>query len=212
MSDEQRLHLSGPAGVIEAVLTTPSELTSPALVGVVCHPHPLGGGSMDNKVVATLVRLLRDRGIPVLRFNFRGVGGSAGQFAEGVGEQEDLRAVLDYARSDLGARRVLLAGFSFGSYIAAAVASSPVAGLSVQQLLLIAPPVHNYPFASLALPGERTVIVQGDADEIVPAALVLEWAAQVQPAPVVIRMADCSHFFHGRLSELKALLDARLRV
>ena len=207
---EHRLSLPGPAGVLEAVLTVPATLSSSDTVAVVCHPHPLQGGSMDNKVVSTLVRLYRDRGLCVLRFNFRGVGGSSGTNDEAVGEVDDLEAVLRWAQVELGAVRLELAGFSFGSYIAAAGAGRLASlGLLLEHLVLVAPPVHHYPFASLSLPAPL-VVVQGEADEVVPPAQVFAWVASLEPAPRLIRFADCGHFFHGRLGELKAELAAAL--
>ena len=209
---EQRLSLPGPAGVLEAVLTVPATIADLTTVAVVCHPHPLQGGTMDNKVVSTLVRLYRDRGLRVLRFNFRGVGGSSGQHAEAVGEVDDLMAVLGWAQAELGATRLELAGFSFGSYIAAAGAARlPATGLALEHLVLVAPPVHHYPFASLTLPA-ATVVVQGEADEVVPPAQVFAWVASLAAAPRLIRFADCGHFFHGRLGELKAELAAALEM
>lgn len=207
---EHRLSLSGPAGVLAAVLTVPAARAPGNAVAVVCHPHPLHGGSMDNKVVSTLVRLYRDLGLRVLRFNFRGVGGSAGVHDNAVGEVEDLVAVLAYARAELGATQLELAGFSFGSYVAAAGAGRlPALGLALEHLVLVAPPVHHYPFASLSLPA-ATVVVQGEADEVVPPAQVFAWVASLDPAPRLIRFADCGHFFHGRLGDLKTELAACL--
>jgi alpha/beta superfamily hydrolase len=207
---EHRLSLAGPAGALEAVLTMPDTVTTAGVFAVVCHPHPLQGGAMENKVVSTLVRLCRDRGVPALRFNFRGVGASAGVHDEGVGEIDDLEAVLHWGQAELGGQALWLAGFSFGSYIAAAGAARAVAlGLDVEHLVLVAPPVHHYPFASLRLP-PATVVVQGDADEVVPPAEVFAWVAGLVPPPRLIRLADCGHFFHGRLGELKAELAAVL--
>jgi alpha/beta superfamily hydrolase len=205
---EHRLTLPGPAGQIEAVLTMPEAVTLLGAFAVVCHPHPLHGGAMENKVVATLVRLYRDHGLPALRFNFRGVGASAGHHDHAIGEVDDLAAVLRWGQASLGADTLLLAGFSFGSYIAAAgVARAQALGLRLEHLVLVAPPVHHYPFAALPLPA-ATVVVQGDADEVVPPAEVFAWVEGLSPPPRLIRFAACGHFFHGRLAELKAELAA----
>ncbi len=207
---EHPLELVGPAGRLQAVLTWPEQLVRPGLVAVVCHPHPLHGGRMDNKVVATLVRLCRDQGLPVLRFNFRGVGRSEGRHADAVGEIDDLMAVLTWAQTELGASSVRLAGFSFGSYIAAqAVDRLPELGLSLERLILVAPPVQKYAYPEVEPPA-GTLLVQGDADEVVAAEAVWAWAASRQSPPEQIVLAGAGHFFHGRLTELKAELAARL--
>lgn len=210
LSGEHPERIPGPAGVIEAVLTVPEGCTSAAHFAVVCHPHPLHGGAMGNKVVSTLVRLYRDLGLPSIRFNFRGVGASEGVHDHAKGEVDDLEAVLRWARDTLGGQAVSLAGFSFGSYVAAA-GSQRLAGLGLKSrgLILVAPPVHHYPFVGLSLP-EPTLVVQGDADEVVPAEEVFTWVEGLQPAPVLIRMDSAGHFFHGRLTDLKAELASRL--
>ena len=134
-------HAHGPAGRLEVRLTLPPTVR-PGQVAVVCHPHPLFGGTMDNKVVTTTVRAYKELGLPVVSFNFRGVGASAGIHDHGRGEVDDLLAVVDWAVAQTGAQALYLAGFSFGSYIAAAaVGRLP---LALKQLLLLAPPVHQH--------------------------------------------------------------------
>lgn len=206
---EHPLEISGPAGRLEAVLTMPGDAASLRRVAVVCHPHPLQAGTMDNKVVTTLVRLFRDRGLPALRFNFRGVGASEGVHDHARGEVDDLAAVLAWAKAE-GAEQVILAGFSFGSFIAASgVARMAGLGLGLERLVLVAPPVHHYPFADLVIP-PGTLVAQGDADEVVPPDEVFAWVASLNPPPVLIRLEGCGHFFHGRLTELKNGLAAHL--
>lgn len=203
--------LAGPVGNIELVLTVPSECRSGSMA-VVCHPHPLHGGTMDNKVVATLVRVYRDHGIPVLRFNFRGVGASEGLHDQARGEVDDLMSVIRFGQQELVAEELWLAGFSFGSYVAAEGARrvSALQGISLRQLVLVAPPVHHYPYDGLVLP-EGTVVVQGDEDEVVPAGQVLDWVHGLVPVPTLLEFPGCGHFFHGRLTELKARLGELLR-
>lgn len=193
-------YVQGQTGRLETRLTVPSTPKA-GQVAVVCHPHPLFGGTMDNKVVTTIVRAYKEQGIAVVSFNFRGVGHSEGVHDNGIGEIDDAMAVITWALAQTQATELYLAGFSFGSYIAAATVSR-LSALPVQlkQLLLIAPPVHHYPFTGLELPAS-TVVVQGDADEVVPADEVFAWAKQ--QSLTVIRFADCSHFFHGRLTELR---------
>lgn len=207
---EHRLEIPGPAGVLEAVLTVPPAVANATHFAVVCHPHPQQGGTMDNKVVSTLVRLFRDHGLPTIRFNFRGVGRSEGHFDLARGEIDDLEAVLRWAREELGAHDITLAGFSFGSYIAAAGSQRlPDLGQGLEHLILVAPPVHHYPFETLFIPF-NAVVAMGDADEVVPPEAVFAWVESLNPPPILLRFAGCGHFFHGRLSDLKAELAPHL--
>ncbi len=194
---ESNWEISGPAGLLEADWMQADDAESPAALAVVVHPHPLGGGTMNNKVVTTLARTCRDLGMAVVRFNFRGVGRSAGVHDHGRGELDDLRAVIEMARHRLPGVPLHLAGFSFGSYIAAAGADQ------VRSLLLIAPPVENYPFARLTL-AHPVAVLQGDQDELVSVQSVRDWVAEAQ-VDTYHELAGCSHFFHGRLPELSAL-------
>lgn len=197
-------YVQGQAGRIEVRLLMPEQAKA-NVFAVVCHPHPLYGGTMDNKVVTTLTRTFKDLAIPVVSFNFRGVGQSEGLHDYARGEVDDLLAVIAWAKQQTQAEKLYLAGFSFGSYVAAAGASRLTEG-QLQQLLLVAPPVHHYAFNDLTLPITQTLVIQGDADEVVPAEEVFAWAAQQQLS--VIKFANCSHFFHGRLVELRqALLE-----
>lgn len=197
---ERALVIAGPAGAIELRVQVPTDCRAGA-VAVVCHPHPLFGGSMDNKVVATLCRAYRARGLAVVRFNFRGVGSSEGRFDQGQGEQDDLRAVLAWARDALQASAVCLAGFSFGSAVAAAVGLAPMA-LRLRELVLVAPPVTRYAMPPGPLPASVRVIY-GDADEVVEPAAIADWLAKARGEAEVKVLAGASHFFHGRLTELK---------
>lgn len=161
---------------------------------------------MDNKVVTTLVRFFAEQGAAVVRFNFRGVGGSAGSFDDGQGEGEDLRAVVAWLRTQYPAATasLWLAGFSFGSYVSARMA--PVLGAA--RLLSIAPPVTRWAFGAIKRIGGPWVIVQGDQDEVVEAAAVYRWIDSLDPPPVLLRMPTATHFFHGLLLELRAQLTA----
>lgn len=198
---EEKMTISGPAGPLEAVLTMP-ENADGSRFAVVCHPHPLFSGTMNNKVVTTLVRTFRDLGMPVVRFNFRGVGESAGQFNEGRDETEDLLAVLKWCQAKWPEARAWQAGFSFGSYVAYRASQS----YDFEQLLIVAPPVHRGHFDGLPRPNCPMLVVQGEADEVVPPDDVFAWLDTLSPAPDIIRMPDTSHFFHGKLVELKELL------
>lgn len=196
------LTLKGPAGTIEAVLTEPAEALDPSAIAVVCHPHPLHEGTMNNKVVHTLARSFAKRGIPAMRFNFRGVGGSSGSYDAGDGEVDDALAVADELRARFGDRPLWLAGFSFGSFVALrAAARTPCAGL-----ILIAPPVQRFAFDQ-ALPDCPILVVQGDSDEVVDCAEVEAWVHGAKPTPRFELLPGVGHFFHGRLTDLRKIVE-----
>lgn len=175
-------------------------------IAIVCHPHPMHGGSKDNKVVHTLCRAWRDQGVSCLRFNFRGVGKSEGVFDNGHGEYMDLCSIIHFVKTRFGQdKKILLAGFSFGAYIAAKYASIN----HVNALVLVAPPVHYIDFVKSQVFASSTLIVQGDADEVVNVDSVVDWFnkdrnERVSSVQLKI-LKDASHFFHGRLSELKII-------
>lgn len=205
----QREQLAGPAGRLEAVVEQDRE--TPDFIAIVCHPHPLFGGTMDNKVVTTLTRMVRDKGGVVVRFNFRGVGESQGAYSDGIGETEDLLAVHSWLRQQWPSLPLWLAGFSFGSFVAARGAEILNAnGDLVNNLLLVAPPVHHYPFTDIESTGCPVTVVQGEEDEVVPAEQVFQWAASTPLQPDLIRFPECGHFFHGRLVELKEAAASHL--
>lgn len=197
-------YVQGQAGRIEVSLASPITPVSDC-VAVICHPHPLYGGTMDNKVVTTISRAFKEQNIACVMFNFRGVGHSEGKHDDAHGEVDDLLTVIEWAMAQTQATQLYLAGFSFGSYVAAA-AIPRLASLNInlKKLYLIAPPVHHYPFNTLTLPTQQSLVIQGDADEVVPAEQVFAWAARQQLA--IINFEGCSHFFHGRLVELRQSL------
>jgi hypothetical protein len=199
----QRL-LDGPVGALEARFGRPDgELKGIALI---CHPHPLFGGSMDNKVVTTLEKVFLARHCGTLRFNFRGVGQSAGEHDDARGEIDDLAAVAEHARSLQPELPLWLAGFSFGSYVAAALAEqTPPAGL-----ITVAPPVSRWGYAGLGPIACPWWVVQGDADDVVDPAAVFRYIADRAEQPHLIRLDGAGHFFHGRLIELRDRLLAAL--
>lgn len=190
--------IPGPAGQLE-VMTTWPESGSPTGVGVICHPDPRQGGTMKNKVVTITARALMDLGLATVRFNFRGIGLSAGEYGHAQGELADLNAILDWVTTALPGQPLWLAGFSFGSYISALAAQAA----KPSRLISIAPPVNHYAFDQLTQIHCPWLVIQGDEDEVVPFAQVQAWAAH-PPSPLqLITMAGATHFFHGRLLELR---------
>ncbi|HEX7373582.1 MAG TPA: alpha/beta fold hydrolase [Steroidobacteraceae bacterium] len=197
----QPLTIPGPLGPLEARLENPlADGVAPTAIGVVCHPHPLHGGTMQNKVVHTVARAMQEAGAPTVRFNFRGVGQSAGTYAQGVGEIDDALAVIAWARDHWQCESVWLAGFSFGAAVAlhAALVAQPA------KLVTVAPPVGRLITQPIARPSCPWLIVQGDRDELVDFETVQRWAASYAPqAPHTLVVKDAEHFFHGRLGELR---------
>lgn len=195
----QPLTIAGPAGPLEALLDAPAALTSPKAVAVICHPHPLYGGTMTNKVVHMLAKSFNDSGAPAVRFNYRGVGASAGSFDEGNGETADAVAALDWAAQRWPGAQLWLGGFSFGG----AVAIRAAAAREVTRLVTVAPAIRRVSVDTSALPRCPWLIVQGDADELVDAADVQQWAQALPEAPRVAVLNGVEHFFHGRLNDLR---------
>jgi uncharacterized protein len=194
--------IAGPAGVLEAVVdasAAPSIATA-----LICHPHPLQQGTMSNKVVTTVARAFNRIGADAVRFNFRGVGKSAGRFADGSGEREDALAAAAWCRRRWPGRPLYLGGFSFGAEIAAAIAARAVpAGL-----VTVAPPVERLGDDFVA-PKCPWLLIHGDADEVVPPGPVIEWCASLPAPPKIVLLPGVGHFFHGRLAELaKAVTEA----
>ena len=188
------VEIPGPAGVIEAAID--SSVETPAAVAVICHPHPQQQGTMHNKVVTTLARAFTKLGAVSVRFNFRGVGSSAGSYAEGVGEREDALAVVAWCRARWRDCPLYLGGFSFG----AAIALSIAARVAPRGLITVAPAVDRLP-ADLVPPACPWVLVHGGADEVVPVEPVLAWCATLVAPPRIV-LLGAGHFFHGRLPAL----------
>ncbi len=200
--------LPGPAGDLE-LLATPvkTDITQQSAIAIICHPHPLFGGTMTNKVVSTLARALGDLGLRTVRFNFRGVGKSGGTFADGIGEREDLLAVVQWVKTVAPESAVWLAGFSFGAAISAHVATQ----MPVAQLVSVAPPVPRFDLLDLPPITCPWIVVQGEEDDVVLPQDVYAWLATRNPAPQLIRMPGAGHFFHGQLLELRHLLETALQ-
>ena len=192
----RRALIDGPAGPLEVVANVPE--SDPAGLALVAHPLPTHGGTLDNKVVQTLAKTFFALGYATVRFNFRGVGQSAGTFDEGIGETEDAMAALAHARKELGeSLPLVLAGFSFGTYVQTRVAQR----VTPQRMVLVGPAVKR--FAVGNVPAD-TIVIHGEEDEVVPLADVLAWA-RPQELPIVV-FPGCTHFFHGRLPQLQRVI------
>jgi len=195
-STTRRALIDGPAGPLEVVANVPDK--TPAGLALIAHPLPTHGGTLDNKVVQTLAKTFFALGYASVRFNFRGVGQSAGTFDEGIGETEDAMAALAHYRHELGeSMPLVLAGFSFGTFVQTRVAQR----VTPQRMVLVGPAVKR--FAVGHVPAD-TIVIHGEEDEVVPLADVLAWA-RPQELPVVV-FPGCTHFFHGRLPQLQRVI------
>jgi uncharacterized protein len=203
MSLAERLTIEGPAGTLEAIVEDIGA-EGPSYA-VVCHPHPLMGGTMDNKVVTTLARSLRETGIPTLRFNFRGVGASTGVFDQGRGETADADAAASWGAQRWPGRNLVIAGFSFGGYVAWRLALERRA----RYLITVAPAIQRIDESTIAVPKCPWLIVQGDADDVIDPAEVARWVDGLDPKPQLVMLRGVGHYFHGRLQDLReAVIDA----
>lgn len=198
--------IDGPVGRLEALLwSTPPE-TAPA-AAVVCHPHPLFSGTMHNKVVYQTAKTIHERGWPVLRFNFRGAGLSAGAFDHGRGEQDDVRAALDYLADEFPGLPLLVAGFSFGSWVGSLAAAPDARVVSFIGLGL---PVNDTDMAYLARCGKPKLIVQGGRDGFGSRATVEALFAKIPEPKRLVIVEGADHFFTGRLPEVAAAINSWL--
>jgi alpha/beta superfamily hydrolase len=210
-ANTQKLQLQGPAGVIECLrdeATLTAEQRAPRGVAVIAHPHPLFGGTMDNKVVQTLARAFVQCGWTAVRFNFRGVGASGGSYDEGRGELDDLLAVVDGLAPS---GPLALAGFSFGSFVTTHALSRLWTQREIDKVVLVGAAASRFDLAVLPPDAhERTLLVHGELDDTVPLASVMDWARpQVLPVTVV---PGGAHFFHGQLGLLKSLVVRHLHA
>ncbi|MGB0126733.1 MAG: alpha/beta fold hydrolase [Rhodocyclaceae bacterium] len=201
----QRVLIEGAAGPIETVLDLPPAVRGIALL---CHPHPLFGGTLHNKVVQTLAKAMRDLGYAALRPNFRGVGESAGHHDHGIGESEDMLRVIDYGRDRFGDLPVVLGGFSFGGYVQTRVARRLTqADRPPQRIVLIGLAAGfvtgGRTYAAEAVPPD-TLLIHGEQDDTVPLANVFDWARPQELPVIVVPGAD--HFFHRRLHLIRDIV------
>jgi alpha/beta superfamily hydrolase len=198
----RRTTIDGPAGALEVVVNAPE--SPPAGIALIAHPHPQQGGTLDNKVAQTLARTFFALGYAAVRFNFRGVGHSGGAFDDGIGETDDALAVLAWARETFGTELpIVLAGFSFGTFVQTRVARR----VAPQRMVLVGPAVRR--FAVEHVPAD-TIVIHGEEDDVVPLADVLAWA-RPQELPVIV-FPGCGHFFHGRLPQLARVITGMWQV
>jgi len=204
-SQESTFLFPGTVGDIE-VLTAVPEHHQPIASVIICHPHPLYGGTMQNKVVSTLARAFQNLSLRTVRFNFRGVGRSVGTHDEGRGEVADVIVLAQWLQALFPHDALWLAGFSFGGFVAASAATQ----LSIARLVSVAPQVSR--FLSPKLPAVTCpwLIIQGEQDEIVSPEEVYAWVETLQPKPQLIRLPGAGHFFHGQLLELRQRLEMAL--
>ncbi len=202
---ERRL-IEGPVGAIECAIDRPTDAAhadsprdTPRGVAVVAHPHPLFGGTMDNKVAQTLARALVLLGYETVRFNFRGVGATAGTHDEGRGESDDLLAVVAAMRRP--GLPLVLGGFSFGAYVTTLAAARLSGGDAAERLVLVGPSTQR---ATPAPVPADTLVIHGEQDDVVPLSATLDWA-RPQQLPVIV-MPGVGHFFHGQLTQLRQLI------
>jgi len=193
----ESIEIAGPAGVLDTLYVSPEgECLG---VAVICHPNPLQGGTHTNKVVQTAARALMQMGYACYCPNLRGVGASAGQHDHGVGEVEDVLAVVAFAREQHGSLPLLLAGFSFGAFVAARTRQR----IETEKLLLIGVAVGKYPIPTPSVPAD-TLVIHGETDEVIALSEVLDWA-RPQDLPVIV-FPGVGHFFHGKLVQLAACI------
>ncbi len=201
--------ISGPAGDIEVILEVPTNVDHRYLA-MLGHPHSLQGGTMQNKVVTTMARAFRELSIASIRFNFRGVGRTAGEYDKGIGESQDMLYLLSLCECTNA--MVFFAGFSFGSYVAFKALTEYQANYSEPTALItIAPSVHHYDYSLELRPNTPWLIVIGQEDEIVPVPSVTEFVQAHILSPEVEYFPDTGHFFHGKLLDLKAVLQTYIR-
>jgi uncharacterized protein len=205
--ESRNLFLDGPAGRLEAILWKPASTAAPRLAAVVSHPHPLFGGTMHNKVVYQVAKTLDRVGLPVLRFNFRGAGLSAGAHDRGIGEQEDVRTSLDFLAAEFPAVPLLLAGFSFGAWVGLRVGC---ADKRVERLIALGTPVNSSDFSFLKNCTKPKLLVHGEKDEYGAIEKVKALVASLPGENRLDIVSQADHFFVGKLDKVDAAITAWL--
>ncbi len=205
---ENPIFIDGPVGVLEALHLPVTDARGIALV---CHPNPSQGGTMLNKVVSTLQRTARDSGLSTLRFNYRGTGKSAGEHDMRSGEVDDAQAALAWLQEQHPDLPIYLLGFSFGGFVAGSLSGRlEQAGTAVEQLYLVAPAVMRFDAEHSLASNCKLSVIQPEDDEVIDPELVYQWSAELTQPHELLKVAECGHFFHGRLPELKQRVAERL--
>jgi alpha/beta superfamily hydrolase len=203
---KQELFIPGPLGNLEAVIQLPNNPIE--RVGVICHPNPLQEGTMQNKVVTTVARTFNAMGVAAVRFNYRGVGQSSGTYGNITGEVDDGLAIVRWVKAQWPQANLWLAGFSFGAYIAAALAAQE----PTEHLISIAPAVDRMPYKQLPHIACPWLVIQGEEDDVVIPASVYAWFDQLDANKTLIKMPETGHFFHGKLIELQQVITNNIHV
>jgi alpha/beta superfamily hydrolase len=199
--------IAGPAGSLEVAHQPPAASVAARGIALVAHPLPLQGGTMDNKVAVTLAKTLHQLGYATMRFNFRGVGRSEGAWDEGIGETDDAEAALAHLTNIYpGAGGLVLAGFSFGTFVQTRLWHRIQASRPVERVVMAGPAVNRFKIDSVP---DDTIVVHGEEDDVVPLADVMTWA-RPQHLPIVV-FPGCGHFFHGRLTQLQRVIAGMWR-
>ncbi|RMR57020.1 Esterase/lipase/thioesterase protein [Pseudomonas cichorii] len=205
---ETPVFIDGPEGQLEALY---QDLPDAVGLALICHPNPIQGGTMLNKVVSTLQRTARDAGLVTLRFNYRGVGASAGTSVAGPEEVEDAVAVAQWLREQQPDLPITLLGFSFGGYVAATLGGRLEAqGEQLKHLFLVAAAASRLKDQSVLPQNCPLTVIQPETDEVVDPEMVYAWSALLQRPHELLKVAECGHFFHGKLTDLKDLVLPRL--
>lgn len=215
MRKEQRtisliLHVNipTPSGYLEGILKPEEDGITPHYAALVCHPHPLGGGTMHNKVVFKVAQALQALGMPALRFNFRGVGHSTGAYDEGRGEMDDVRYALEFLSRRYPGLPVILAGFSFGSYVGLRVAAVDD---RAQAMIGLGVPARMFDGDYLSHSHKPKLIIQGTNDELAPYDLAVQWFEHLPAPKSMIAVEGADHFFQERLDEVQAIITSFVR-
>ena len=199
---EKTFFIQGQTGKIECLAGQPVNADDDRkTIGIICHPHPLFGGTMHNKVTHMIEKAFRELGLHTVRFNFRGVGESEGEFDNGIGETDDVLSIYQWLKEILPEHEIWLAGFSFGSYTALRACPE----IQPQQFLTIAPPVERYDYSDLAIPDCPWLVIQGEDDDVVTPKAVYDYVNALDPRPQLITF-KAGHFFHRRLIDLKGAI------
>ncbi len=198
---EKEFFIQGPVGKLQCLAGRPSAEFDRKTLGIICHPHPLFGGTMTNKVTHMIEKAFKEMGLHTIRFNFRGVGDSQGEFDNGIGETDDLISVYHWAKEIFPDYDLWLAGFSFGSYTA--LRACPT--IKPQQFLTVAPPVERYDFTELTTPDCPWLVIQGEEDDVVTPKAVYDYVNSLDPRPQLVTF-KAGHFFHRRLIDLRGAI------